>query len=156
MQCSGLCESCRLWFVTPTSSARLPMSHRYASFPVRAGPLRMPVLQSRCTCAAIVRSVCGVARFLAVLAWLIRASATSERKKPLRLCRPWHNSGTSLMYFPLRGGRQKLKGSAVVTMTGLGCAKGKAIVQHDQWPVKWSEAPTQLGAMAGFAAITTF
>ena len=40
------------------------------------------------------------------------------------------------MYFPLRGGRQKLKGSAVVTMTGLGCAKGKAIVQHDHWPVK--------------------
>lgn len=59
-----------------------------------------------------------------------------DDKKPLRLCRPWHNSGTSLMYFPLRGGRQKLKGSAVVTMTGLGCAKGNDIVQHDQWPVK--------------------
>ena len=40
------------------------------------------------------------------------------------------------MYFPLRGGRQKLKGFAVVTMTGLGCAKGKAIVHHDHWPVK--------------------
>ena len=83
MQCSGLCESCRLWFVTPTSSARLPMSHRYASFPVRAGPLRMPVLQSRATCA----DPCGL---FAVWpdSWPcslvpVSASADSRRQKAL-------------------------------------------------------------------------
>lgn len=59
------------------------MSHRYASFPFRAGPLKMPVLQSRSTCADTVRSVCGVTRLLVLLVveWFARVAQNDEAPK---------------------------------------------------------------------------
>ena len=69
------------------------MSHRYVSFPVRAGPLKVPVLQSRDTCAIPCGLLCGWGqRKPATLCRLVSA-LVQKRQKPLRLCRPWVQHG---------------------------------------------------------------
>jgi len=71
--------------VTPTSSARLPMSHRYVSFPVRAGPLKVPVLQSRATYAGPCGLLAVWPDCMAVLDFLSGARLRhQDDEKPLK------------------------------------------------------------------------
>ena len=147
MQCSGLCESCRLWFVTPTSSARPPMSHRYASFPVRAGPLRMPVLQSRATCA----DPCGL---FAVWpdSWPCSlvpesASANSRRQKALEALPSVAQLRHIIDVLPLAGRTAEAQGLCCSDNDGprLCQRQGHCATRSLAGQGVWSEAPARTG-----------